>query len=201
LAFRLIENAGALDRAGDELDHISDAGQAALKRYGVRLGRHSIFLPALIRPRAAQTLALLWHSAHARGSHAVFLARPGALSLPLDRARPWGERAAAGYRACGRVAVRLDLVERLGEAIDANPMESEATLARIIGRPARELPALLTALGYERIPADGETPGRWRWIAPKRVRAPEPAPDNAFSSLATLLPQETPHRRRRRKRA
>jgi ATP-dependent RNA helicase SUPV3L1/SUV3 len=160
-----------------------------------------VFLPALVRPRAAATLALLWHSAHPGKSHAVFLARPGALSVPLDRPRSWGECAAAGYRPCGRIAIRLDLVERLADAIEANPAESDAALSRIIGRPARELPSVLASLDYERQPAEGEAPARWRRVTPKISRGPQVAADNAFSALATLLPQETPPRRRRRKRA
>ncbi len=200
LAFRLIENAGALDRAGDDLDHMSDAAAATLRRHGVRLGRHTIFVPALIRPRPAQTLALLWHSAHPGKSHAVFVARPGALSVQLDRPRPWGECAAAGYRACGRVAVRLDLVERLAEAVEVAPPSNDVALARIVGRSVRDLPGILAALGYKR--AENEEGARWRRMAPPKPKPREAAPDNAFSALANLLPAtEHPPRRRRRKRA
>ena len=98
LAFRLIENAGALDRAAEDLDHLGEAGAAALRRHGVRLGAHTIFLPALVKPRAAHTLALLWRAAHPNEAQPIFLARAGALSA-LDRKREWGECAAAGFIA------------------------------------------------------------------------------------------------------
>jgi len=198
LAFRLIENAGALDRAREDLEHIDDAAQAALTRYGVRLGRHTIFMPKLVRPRAAQTLAVLWHCAHPGKLHAVFLARPGALSAPLDRARGWGEIAAAGYRACGRFAVRLDLVERLAEAIDADPAPNDAALARLIGRSPRDLPTILSALGYQRVAEKDGAPARWKRVHRRRKRE-APAEDNAFAALADLLPrgaQPPPHRKR-----
>jgi ATP-dependent RNA helicase SUPV3L1/SUV3 len=201
LAFRLIENAGALDRASVDIEHVSSDGRAALQRYGVRLGRHTIFLPALIKPRPAQTLALLWHSAHPGKSHAVFTARPGALSAPMDRVRSWEECAAAGYRACGRIAVRFDLVEKLADAVESEPQPNDATLARLIGRPARDLPGVMATLRYDRLPATGDASARWRHITPKRIER-QAAPDNAFSALATLLPKEgAPSRRRRRKRA
>lgn len=197
LAFRLIESAGALDRAGEDLEHISADARAVLQRYGVRLGRHTIFMPKLVRPKAALTLAVLWHCAHPGKLHAVFLARPGALSLPLDRARSWGEIAAAGYRACGRFAVRLDLVERLAEALDAEPQPSDAALARLIGRSPRELPGILSALGYQRSSADTR---RWRAARRRRKRGPATAGDNAFAALANLLPPDAqpPPRRGRR---
>jgi ATP-dependent RNA helicase SUPV3L1/SUV3 len=198
LAFRLFESAGALDRAGEDIDHITEPSRAALARYGVRIGRHTVFLPQLVRPRAAATLAVLWHSAHPGKFHSVFVARPGALSLPLDRERSWGECAAAGYRACGRIAVRLDLVERLAETVEGEAVEPDVALARIIGRPARELPGVMAALGYHKAPGEEGAPPRWRRSSQRRKRKPAPTGDNAFAELANLLPpSEAPPRRRR----
>jgi ATP-dependent RNA helicase SUPV3L1/SUV3 len=198
LAFRLIENAGALDAAHEDIAHVGEAGRAALARYGVRLGRHSIFLPALVKPRAAHTLALLWHAAHPGRTHSVLLARPGALSMPLEQPRSWGECAAAGYRACARIAVRLDLVERLAEAIEADPGAADAALARLIGRPVRDLAGILSALGYRRAYSEDGAPAHWRRTAPRKRRKRDAAPDNAFSALANLLPSSAAQPRRRR---
>jgi ATP-dependent RNA helicase SUPV3L1/SUV3 len=199
LAFRLIENAGALDADHEDLAHISEEGRAALKRHGVRIGRHSVFMPALVRPRAAATLAVLWHHAHPGKLHAVFLPRPGALSAPFDRERSWGESAAAGYRPCGRVAVRFDIVERLAEALETEEVKPDAMLARIIGRPAREVPGVLHALGYRKAPAEEGAPARWRRGGQRRRKREQPAHDNAFAALANLLPpQGAPPPRRRR---
>jgi ATP-dependent RNA helicase SUPV3L1/SUV3 len=126
--------------------------------------------------------------------------RPGALSAPLQRPHAWGECAAAGYRACGRIAVRFDLVEKVADALSADVQPDEAALARLIGRPARDLAAVLTALGYRRMEEEGAV--RWRKPARKR-RRPQPAPtDNAFSALANLLPTDAaPPRRNRTKQA
>jgi ATP-dependent RNA helicase SUPV3L1/SUV3 len=185
LAFRLIENAGALNAQDEDLGHIGAAGRSALQRHGVRIGRHSIFMPALVKPRAAHTLALLWHAAHP--AHSLFLARPGALSVPLDFKRGWGECAAAGFRACGRIAVRFDLVERLADAVYAETPPEDAALARIIGRPARDLPAVMAALGYRRVESDGVI--SWRPSARRHRRARAHGRNNAFSGLVALLPE------------
>jgi ATP-dependent RNA helicase SUPV3L1/SUV3 len=189
LAFRLIENAGALDRAHEDLNHMSEAACAALQRHGVRLGRHSVFMPALVKPRAAHTLALLWRAAHPNADRPLFLARPGALSAPLDQARSWGECAAAGYRACGRVAIRLDLVERLAEAIESEPPPNDAVLARLMGRPVRDVASVLTALGYRRASGEEGAPKHWRRAPQRRGKSNKRADSgNAFAELANLLP-------------
>ncbi len=197
LAFRLIENSGALDRAHEDLDHVSADAQQALKRCGARIGRHTIYLPGLIKPRAAQTLATLWHWAHHKTPSGFFLPRPGALSARLDRPVDWREGAAAGYRVCGRTAVRFDIIERLGDALALDEQPAPAALARLIGRSVRELSGVLRALGYRSVTDEGAT--HWRLAALKRKRRDKPASDdNAFATLAALLPSQPQPRRRRR---
>ena len=202
LAFRLIESAGALDPAGEDIAHLTAAGRKALERLGVRIGRHGVFMPALVRPRAAQTLALLHHvvdAEHAR--RPLFLPKPGALSALLDRPCDWNECAAAGYRACGRVAVRFDVLDRLGEALARETPPDDAALSRLIGRPKREVAGVLSALGYRRAaPAEEGAPAPWRFAPrkPKRQtkRAAAKRDESPFAALAELLPEPGPRRRR-----
>ncbi|MEZ5971781.1 MAG: helicase-related protein [Hyphomonadaceae bacterium] len=198
LAFRLIENAGALDRAVGDLDHMGETACNALRRHGVRLGVHTIFLPALVKPRAAHTLVLLRRAAFPNAEQSLFLARPGALSAPLEHKRAWGEVAAAGYRACGHIAVRLDLVEKLAEALESDPPSDDVTLARLIGRPVRDLSGILSALGYHRAAAEQGKSKRWRRSRPRRKDEAMAPKDNAFSALANLMPPIDPPSRRRR---
>jgi ATP-dependent RNA helicase SUPV3L1/SUV3 len=197
LAFRLIENAGALDCAQEDITHLTEVGAAALARYGVRIGAHSIFLPSLIKPGPAHTLSLLWRAANPKTEHALFAPRPGALSTDLAHRRPWGELAAAGYRGCGRIAVRFDQLEKLAEAITSQPQPNDAALARIIGRPARDVAGVLASLGYRRSEQDGAK--LWRRVQHARKHKKRAPPkDNAFSALANLLPPaESPPRRKR----
>ncbi|ANP46445.1 helicase-related protein [Candidatus Viadribacter manganicus] len=197
LAFRLIENVGALDRVGEDLGHMSETACNALRRHGVRLGQHTIFMPALVKPRAAHTLALLWRAAFPDAGRSLFLARPGALSVVLNEKPTWGEGAAAGYRVCGRIAVRLDLIEKLAEALEAEAQPNDVTLARLIGRPVREIAGVLSALGYQQAQAQEGEPKRWRRISQKKKRVAPAGKDNAFSALANLLPPNTAPPRRR----
>ncbi|MBL8531941.1 MAG: helicase [Hyphomonadaceae bacterium] len=197
LAFRLIENAGALKRTGADLSHLSSPARAALARLGVRIGRHHIFMPALVRPRAAETLAVLTRAGEAPTGRGVFLPRAGALAVALDEARTARELAAAGYGACGRLAVRFDIIERLAAAVEGAEQPPDAALARIMARPVRELEGVLTALGYRR--GEGEI-ARWRAQAARPARARRAAGDSPFAALAELIPPSPPAPPRRRRR-
>ncbi|HVZ99713.1 MAG TPA: helicase-related protein [Caulobacterales bacterium] len=194
LAFRLVENAGALDRAGQGVDELPPEARGALAQLGVRIGRHSIYMPALGRPQAARLAAILQHWALPDPHGALFLPRVGAPSANLERARTWAECAAAGYRPFGKFAVRFDRLERLAAALKRAKGEGRDTplephLAKIIGRPARDLPRVLTALGYQCVHEPGvEGPSRWRLPAEAKPRPPRREPDGPFAALAELLP-------------
>ncbi|MGE0596821.1 MAG: helicase-related protein [Hyphomonadaceae bacterium] len=202
LAFRLIEQGGALDATREDLAHATASGRAVLQRYGVRIGAHSVFMPALVRPRPAQTLAILTHArspAHA----SLFLPRAGALSAPLGSRLRWQEAAAAGYRVCGPAAVRFDIVEKLAAALAAADPPGDQVLARMMARPVRELPAILGALGYRRETSGEDHAPRWTLHAKRqRTARPPRVADNAFAALAELVqPAAGPPKRRRKRRA
>ncbi|MES1199142.1 MAG: helicase-related protein [Pseudomonadota bacterium] len=204
LAFRLVENAGALDRAGQGVDELPPEARHALAQCGVRIGRHTIYMPALIHPQPARLAAILQHWALPNPQGALFLPRIGAPSVNLDRSRTWAECAAAGYRPFGRFAVRFDRLERLASALkqakgDGRDTPLEPHLAKIIGRPARDLPRVLTALGYQCVHEPGQDgPSRWRLPAEAKPRPPQREPDGPFAALAELLPANKRKRRGRR---
>ncbi|MBI1187232.1 MAG: phosphonate-binding protein [Alphaproteobacteria bacterium] len=191
LAFRLLESAGALDRAdaNDLVDALDAQGRAALSAIGVYVGRRSIYVPRMIRPRPARLWSVLWAAAH---ETPAFLPRAGAVSAPIGVAPPWRSLAAAGYRAAGPVVLRLDIVERLAAALASAEPPDEAAIASLIARPAAELASVLPALGFRR---SGD---RWTAPAPRR-KPPAPPPANAFAALAALRPPPVRRPRRRAK--
>ena len=209
IAFRLIENAGALDRAAESLAHLDPAARGVLAQLGVRIGRHSIYLPALLKPRVARLLAILRQCALPTPG-GVFLPRPGALSAPLHAPRDWVECAAAGYRPLGRVAIRFDQIEKLANALGAARGPSggrdavlDPSMAKLVGRPARELAGILTALGYQSVAPQAPEGAPVRWRLPGEPRLANGArgrdAQGPFAALADLLPVG-PHARRGRRR-
>jgi len=217
LAFRLTEARGVLDRktVAADVSALSVAERRALKAQGVRFGAFSLFLPALVKPRAARLFALLHHAAT---GETLFLPPPSAVSLPLNPAIPASAYAAAGFRAAGPRAVRVDALERLSDAIrtlretaedkSKGEFPAKPELAAILGLPGRELEPVLIGLGFKRTrKPEGEEPAHYRppnsEIRPRREPAGSPRPHSddgsPFGVLAALTQPPAPAKARRRR--
>ncbi|MGF1454895.1 MAG: helicase-related protein [Alphaproteobacteria bacterium] len=126
IGFQLVENFGVLDRrdVSDQVRQLDQDGRAHLRRFGVRFGQYSIFLPALLKPTPARLLLTLWAVQNNRFGEGQDPDQPppappqaGLCSVPLDAAADKAFYAAAGFRVCGMRAVRVDMLERLGDLI------------------------------------------------------------------------------------
>ncbi len=124
LAFRLVESLGALRRDGvaAELSSLDQTERAKLRKYGVRFGAFNIYVPALLKPAAAELLLSLWalHSTEMRSADVGALPeRPqqGLTSVPADNQLPEAYWHAAGFQRFGTRAVRIDMLERLADMI------------------------------------------------------------------------------------
>ena len=62
IAFRLIENFGVLkrDSIAEEIKSLDQNSRAQLRKYGVRFGAFNIYIPAILKPAAAELSATLW---------------------------------------------------------------------------------------------------------------------------------------------
>ncbi len=189
VAFRLVENAGALDRrdAGDLIAQLTPEARAALGAHGVRFGRCTIFMPALLRPRAASLASIVRRAVQANPPE-PFHPRRNAISIAHEPARTWEHYAAAGFRPAGHHAVRIDKLERLAAKLRAAG-ELDAKTARLIGLNVRDAAAVLSALGFRRTKGPApEAPHQWRAPMERRAKVQEPAKPGPFSALEELLP-------------
>ncbi|MEH6665455.1 MAG: phosphonate-binding protein, partial [Brevundimonas sp.] len=180
LAFRLIEAGGLIDRraAQGDLAALSQAERRTLKTMAVRVGAHSVWLPALMKPRAMGLM-------QAHVADQPFRPTPGALIAAPDPLPAARVLSAFGLRAVGPWLAPVDALERMAALVRAEK-----------GRPM--LPdAALTELGWS---AD-----QGRAILNALRRAPEHRPartgavkDSPFAALAALnAPARAPARRRR----
>ena len=124
LAFRLIEALGVIARqdVAEDVRALDQTQRGLLRRHGVRFGAFHIFIPALLKPAPAQLRVLLWglREQAAGRLKAAELPEPpgqGLTSVAVDRSWPEGLYLVCGYKDCGSRAVRVDMLERLGDMI------------------------------------------------------------------------------------
>jgi ATP-dependent RNA helicase SUPV3L1/SUV3 len=179
LAYRLVENLGVLrrDSVANEVKTLDQSARAQLRKYGVRFGAFNIYIPALLKPAAADLLLLFWalHSGRDHGMESNALPpRPqqGLTSVEADAGVPEPYWHAAGFQVAGSRAVRIDMLERLSDLIRARvtwrpgagegamPAPSGATgdggfrvapeLMSVVGCSGEDFASILKALSFKR---------------------------------------------------
>jgi ATP-dependent RNA helicase SUPV3L1/SUV3 len=175
LAYQLTENLGVLRRetASAEIKALDQPARAQLRQYGVRFGAFNVYIPALLKPAAADLVLLLWalHCGRDHGLDAETLpARPQQGLTSVEAGTLIGEAhwRAAGFHVAGGRAVRIDMLERLSDLIRARVAFRAAEgsgvapagatgdggfrvvpeLMSVVGCSGEEFAAILKALGF-----------------------------------------------------
>jgi ATP-dependent RNA helicase SUPV3L1/SUV3 len=196
LLHRLSESAGLLPP-----EAIDPPLRALLHKRGVTAGRFAVFVPLLLKPRAAAARALLWAVWHNRATPEL----PAAGLVSTEPPPGWTTdmAMAMGWRSAGPVMIRLDVVEKLARdlfyAVRKHPVVLPATLGSRMSLKPEHLPAALNALGFRIIPAVTLPPGMYGPAVPPRLArakaaagraapavAAPPRSDNPFAALAAL---------------
>jgi ATP-dependent RNA helicase SUPV3L1/SUV3 len=151
LAFALSESLGSVprNRVAAQVAALTNAERADLSRRGVTLGRHAVFLPALLKPAALQLRSLLWSLGHGPAPEG-----DGRAAIALDPAQPPAAYEACGYQAVARVAVRVDVLHRiavnLARLADGGPFALPPELEALLGLDRDVAAEVVGALGYVR---------------------------------------------------
>jgi ATP-dependent RNA helicase SUPV3L1/SUV3 len=175
--------------------------RVALRSLGARAGRLALFMPALLKPRAAAMRAQLL--ALQRGVSVPVLPAAGLVSLPCPADWPAGFAAALGWVAAGPMLLRLDVAEQvageLGWATRDGARTVPAGLASRLSIKPDLLPVALRALGFRVVPGGGLSPEvygppapamllplRRRRVLSAAVERPGRANHGPFAALAAL---------------
>jgi len=184
IAFRLVEAGGIIDRREVERDlaALSQVERRTLKTFGVRLGAHSVWLPALLKGRGPTV-------AQAFVAGEPFRPGPTALTLLPDPPPSARLLAAFGLRAVGRFAAGVEMLESLAERRGRNKGAVAETDLAELGITLEQAKALAGALKSTRAQQ------------PDRANRPaKPPADSPFAALSALTPPAAPRRKRPRKR-
>lgn len=162
LAFRLIENFGSLhrDTVAEDVKALDQAARGQLRKYGVRFGGYSIFMPALLKPAPAHALLILWALTR-QNVEDPFEGlppppAPGLTSVPAEPNAPEGFYDALGFRVSGGRAVRIDMLERIADLIrpviaarhyNGGFIVTPAMMS-LVGCSGEEFANLLRGIGY-----------------------------------------------------
>ena len=146
LAYQLVENLGNIEKRKirQQVKELDQEMRGKLRRHGVRFGAYYIYLPALLKPKPSQLLTMLWVLKNADFSipgvaEIEHLAKSGRTSIEVDKKINSAIYNINGYRVCGRLAVRIDILERLADIIrslmtwNAESSESEQPEGAIEG--------------------------------------------------------------------
>ncbi|MSO91823.1 MAG: disulfide oxidoreductase [Rhodospirillales bacterium] len=190
IIYQLCESFGSMPRARatSEVAALDRDGRETLRKLGVRLGRESIFMPAMLKPKAIAMRALLWRVWENAGGLSI-LPASGRMSVPVEAGvtRSWYE--AVGYRPLGSIAVRVDILERLSARVWSLGREGaaveDAALLSLAGCGAREMEGVLGALGFRSKRVDGAV--RFHPAVPRQPKKPrERGRSTSHSAFAKL---------------
>ncbi len=203
LAYHLVEAFGVLPR--EQLaappKALSRSERANLRRLGVRLGEHTAYLPALLRPEATRCRLLLW-TVYNRAAILPTPPEPGRVSLPVNESLPDDYYRIAGFHTCGDWAVRVDMYDRLARAARTRarkgPFAAEPDMMSLVGCGGELFERIVCSLGYK-VQKDGDGTAQFiaardaevrklkKHKARKRKRpAKRSTSDSPFAALAAL---------------
>jgi len=153
VAFQLVENLGSMPRniVGQQIKALTQEDRRRLRRLGVCFGRTSVYIPALLKPASSNFCAMLWAVINAVETVPA-CPEPGRISLEIEPGAPKEFYEAAGYRVCGSLAVRFDMLERLAalawELSQKGSFEIDATATSLLGQSTENIARVLFFLGY-----------------------------------------------------
>jgi ATP-dependent RNA helicase SUPV3L1/SUV3 len=178
IAYRVAEAGGVMEREELQADlrQLGPEDRKALRSVGLRIGRANIYAPLLLKPRAARLHALFaFFTAGPTQGAVPFLPPLGVTSFTLTTPVPAKALAATGFRAFGTRAVRLDIVDRIADALfeaaekAKGPCAFPPNIVSLLGASNEDAEALVEALGWEKTEVT-------RPVAPLVVEAPPEAP-------------------------
>ena len=158
LAYRLYEGKGCLMRRDiqDLMGNLQQEDRQGLRAMGTRFAQHAVYLPLLLKPHALTLKAVLW--ALHEGRPAITPPPPGLVTIERDATLPDQYYHENGFMPFKRVAARVDMTDRLTEAVRKECDREDVTpkghfiitpeLMSLVGRSGEDFEDILMGLGY-----------------------------------------------------
>ena len=154
IAYRLVENLGVMPRrdVAAELRQVDAEARKGLHRFRIRIGASTVFMPEVLKPAATELRLMLW-AIYEGLSSLPQAPTPGMVWCPVDKDVPEDFYRIAGFRKAGNKAVRVDMAERLADAVrplgqNAEGFEVNPDIMGLVGLAGEDFIAVMRMIGY-----------------------------------------------------
>ncbi|MCP4382447.1 MAG: helicase, partial [Hyphomicrobiales bacterium] len=173
IAFRLTERSGVIERSeiAEEVRGLDQEARAGMRALGVRFGAHHIYVPQILKPGPSALLATFWvlkNGGLDQASELTSLAASGRTSFRANPQIADDLYRIVGYRPCGNMAIRVDILERLADlirpliawrvtadapeppegAVSGNGFTVTVAMTSLLGCSGDDFASVLRSLGY-----------------------------------------------------
>lgn len=175
LAYQVVEGLGTLPRHRviKEVRGLEKEDRNALRACGIRIGPETLFIPALVKPKAVEWRALLWALYNERDPIAP--PAPGLVTVPAGDEFPADFLDACGYCKLGTRAIRIDVLDRVAVDLQrqsrAEKLEIGAAQLNLLGLSMADARPLFEALGY--VAEEVDEALVWKWGGRPKARQPQ----------------------------
>lgn len=155
VAFQLMERYGVLPReiVAEELKALDNEARKALRRFGIRIGSTSLYIPFILKPHATEIRLMMWAMA---GKHTSLppIPTPGMVWVETDKTAPREFYTLAGFRVVGNLSIRADMLERLADAVrplgqGAGWFEVSPEIMGLVGVSGEGFAEAMAGIGYK----------------------------------------------------
>lgn len=155
VAFRLMENYGVLQRklVDSDLRQIDQDARKGLRRFGIRIGATSLYMPLVLKPHAIELRLMMWAMA-GKLTALPSLPTPGMVWVDAEQTAPNAFYEMCGFHVVGKKAVRMDMLERLADAVrplgqDRNWFEVTPEIMGLVGLSGEDFAEVMQGIGYK----------------------------------------------------
>ncbi len=155
VAHQLMERYGVLPRevVAEELKALDNEARKALRRFGIRIGSTSLYIPFILKPHATEIRLMMWAMA---GKHTNLppIPTPGMVWVETDKKAPQEFYTLAGFRVVGNLSIRADMLERLADAVrplgqGAGWFEVSPEIMGLVGVSGEGFAEAMAGIGYK----------------------------------------------------
>jgi len=155
IATQLMERYGVLPREAvdAELRSLDQEQRKGLRRFGVRIGSTSLYIPFILKPHATELRLAAWAM---QGDHKDLPAipTPGMVWVEAAESAPLQFYTLGGFRKVGKLAIRMDMLERLADAVrplgqTGSEFEVSPEIMGLVGVSGEGFAEAMAGIGYK----------------------------------------------------